>query len=156
MLLAFVSGCGGPAPTDAGPCELDASAPRWLVLGTGDVFMPVADGDSIEVIHGPQGGFHLEVTARFGLEVSPDMHVLRYDVTRTDGTTLGTTQIALNERRLARTCGGWQRDGDIVMLTITAPTDVADTEVDVLVQLLGADGALARDERRVHVVDDVP
>lgn len=158
-LVCLVGGCGGPGGADASvdaPCDLDAGAAPFIELGTGATFTPIADGDALELFHGPQGGFHLETTARFALAVSPDMHVLRYDVSRVDGTTIGTMQIALNERRLARSCGHWVREGDFVMLGIEAPLDVVDTEVDVIVRVLDAAGEVARDERRVHIVDRAP
>jgi hypothetical protein len=158
-LTLLANGCGGPGGADASldaPCDLDAGATPWIELGTGEAFTPITDGDSLELFHGPQGGFHLETTARFGLAVSPDMQVLRYDVSRLDGTTLGTMQVALNERRLAQSCGHWVREGDFVMLGIETPDDVADTDVDVIVRVLDAAGEVTRAQRRVHVVDRTP
>ena len=158
-MALLASGCGGPGGADASvdaPCDLDAGAPPWIELGTGATFTPITDGDTLELVHGPQGGFHLDAAARFGLAVSPDMQVLRYDVSRLDGTTIGTMQIALNERRLTRTCRIWVHEGDIVMLGIDAPSEVIDTDVDVLVRVLDAAGEVTRDQRRIHVVDRVP
>ena len=59
LLLGAVLACSGgdDAPADAG-LEPDAGAldPR-VVVGTGqDTFVPLADGDEVELIVGPQGG----------------------------------------------------------------------------------------------------
>ncbi|MBX7190783.1 MAG: hypothetical protein K1X94_01920 [Sandaracinaceae bacterium] len=163
LAAAVLHGCGGGGGTDAAVIPVDAActvgggAPPWIVLGTGEAsFVELADGGDIELVHGPQGGYHLPATALFGLATSPDMLVLRYDVSRTDGTILGTTQIALNERRLTHACGGWFRGGDIVVLSITAPAAVADADVDLVVSVLDADGEVVRDARRLHVVDALP
>ena len=163
LLIALASAaCGPVAGTDAGPpidaaCTVGGGATPWIVLGTGTAsFVELPEGQEIELVHGPQGGFHLEATALFGLDASPDMHVLRYDAIRLDGSTLGTTQIALNERRLTRACGGWFRGGDIVVLMIAGPADVVGTDLDLVVSVLDADGEVVRDERRVRVVDVTP
>ena len=162
--LGAAAGCGptpGPAdaalpPVDAA-CTVGGGAVPWLVLGTGEAgFVELPAGANLELVHGPQGGYHVNATALFGLAVSPDMHVLRYDVTRPDGTELGTTQVALLERRLTRACGGWFRGGDILVLSITGPDDVSGDEVDIMVRVLDADGAVATDTRRVRIVDAVP
>ncbi|GAB4206455.1 MAG: hypothetical protein OHK0013_23170 [Sandaracinaceae bacterium] len=138
-------------------CTVGGGTPPWIVLGTGSAsFVELPAGGDIELVFGPQGGYHVEATALFGLAVSPDMHVLRYDVTRLDGTELGTTQIALLERRLTRACNGWFRGGDILVLAITGPADVVDDEVDITVSVLDARGEVARDVRRVRIVDREP
>lgn len=163
-LLVALAGCGPGGgtpdafvpPVDAA-CTVGGGTPPWLFLGTGSAgFVELPPGADLELVHGPQGGYHLEATALFGLAVSPDMHVLRYDVTRLDGTVLGTTQIALLERRLTRACGGWFRGGDILVLSIAGPADVVDADLDITVSVLDADGEVARDARRVHVVDLLP
>jgi hypothetical protein len=164
VLVVGLTGCGpGQGPADAfvppidAACSVGGGAPPWLILGTGSSsLVELPAGADLELVHGPQGGWHLEATAVFGLAVSPDMHVLRYDVTRTDGTVLGTTQIALLERRLTRACGGWFRGGDILVLTITGPADVVGSEVDITVSVLDAGGEVVRDARRVRVVDVLP
>ena len=159
------TGCGteadapdaGPGPDVDAACAVGGGAPPWLLVGTGaESFVALAPGAEIELIHGPQGGYHLSTTALFGLGVSPDDYVLRYEVRRLDGTLLGTTGVALLERRLARACGGWFRGGDIVVLSISGPTEVAGDEVDLSVQLLQGTTELARDVRRVRVVDGLP
>lgn len=164
-VLALCAGCGsGAGAVDAASPPLDAActvgggAVPWLVAGTGEAsFVTLADGADLELVHGPQGGYHLMATALFGLDVSPDMHVLRYDAIPVGADTpLGTTQIALNERRLVRACGGWFRGGDIVVLSITTPGDVVGMDVDLVVSVLDGVGEVVRDTRRVHVVDLEP
>jgi hypothetical protein len=143
-------------PVDAA-CTVDGGSVPWIVLGTGqERFVDLAPGAELELVQGPQGGYHLDVTALFGLAVSPDMHVLRYAAARVDGTELGVMQIALLERRLTRACGGWLRGGDILVLAITSPDDVVGDELEVTVGVLDARGEVARDARRVRIVDREP
>ncbi len=164
LVALSLVGCGGGEGSDAAVVPPDAACPLdgagvtpWIVLGTGDTsFVSLADGDDLELVHGPQGGYHLLTTALLGLAVSPEAHVLRYDVSGADGTVLGTTQVALNERRLTRTCGGWFRGGDRVVLTIAGPADVVGTDVELVVSVLDADGEVVRDARHLHVIDDAP
>lgn len=57
--FVLTAGCTAETPadgadTDAGPL------PTEVKLGTGDeAFVPVADGDEITIVFGPQGGYHL-------------------------------------------------------------------------------------------------
>lgn len=38
-----------------------------ITIGTGDVaFVPLAEGDEVVMVHGPQGGWHVDVAARIG------------------------------------------------------------------------------------------
>ncbi len=170
MLFSVVALCAIPAcGTDAGvadagslpeadaACAVGGGAPPWLVLGTGQAsFVELAAGSDIELIHGPQGGYHVYTTALFGLGVSPEAYVLRYDVRRTDGTEIGTTQVMLLERRLARACGGWFRGGDFVVLSIACPVEVRDQEVDIVVRVFDGTTEIASDTRRVRIVDLAP
>lgn len=147
----------GVVPDVDAACAVGGGAPPWLVLGTGGAsFVELPNGTDMELIHGPQGGYHVWTTALLGLGVSPDGYILRYDVTRTDGTALGTLQVALLERRLTRACGGWFRGGDFVVLSIAGPADVAGTDVDVSVRVMQDTTEIASDTRRVHIVDTMP
>ncbi len=165
VALGAAAGCGtdvgvadaGSLPDVDAACAVGGGAPPWLVLGTGQAtFVDLAPGSDIELIHGPQGGYHVYTTALLGLGVSPDAYVLRYDVRRTDGTELGTTQVMLLERRLARACGGWFRGGDFVVLSIASPAEVIDQEVDVVVRVFDGTTEIASDTRRVRIVDLAP
>lgn len=73
-LLVALAACGGEAPkelpgdgTDA--CPADPS----LALGTGLLpVTPLADGDALQMVHGPQGGWHIDTG---GLLVFPTLEV---------------------------------------------------------------------------------
>lgn len=161
---ATMAGCSSaaPPPDAARPVDAACSVPTgtslpWLVVGTGvEGFEPLTDGDAIELVHGPQGGFHVYGAAVFDLEGSPNAHVLRYDLLTVDGTTLATTQIALSESRLVPACGGWLRSADLVVFASADPTSLVGTELDLVAQLLDGSGAIAADRRHLTLVDDVP
>lgn len=77
---ALLAGCpGGSDPhPDAGP-DGDGGAPV-VELGTGgiDVFEPIADGDTVELVHGCQGAQHVWIGVRaWGLDTQPALIALR-------------------------------------------------------------------------------
>lgn len=60
--LALVAACGSPEPDESGSPEPNENG-RRVVLGTGETaFQPIDTGDSIELIAGIQGGFHVPVS----------------------------------------------------------------------------------------------
>jgi hypothetical protein len=59
MLLLLLA-CAAPGKGGDDPC-LPGDGPT-LTVGTGELaFEPVAAGDTVELVHGPQGGFHTHV-----------------------------------------------------------------------------------------------
>ena len=59
-----LGGCGNPVPTDTtdtDPTDTDScSAPLQCTVGTGEqTFHPLAPGGDLQLVHGPQGGWHL-------------------------------------------------------------------------------------------------
>jgi hypothetical protein len=63
-LTLALAACGlgdAAATSDAGPDDVAADAGEPLLeIGTGrDGFVALHDGDELELIHGPQGGYHL-------------------------------------------------------------------------------------------------
>ncbi len=72
-LVALLAACssGSPGPdggngTDTGPCDVAVQqGARWADLGAGeDFYEPLADGDPILIVFGPQGGYHLDGSVR--------------------------------------------------------------------------------------------
>src|SRR5690349_18644648 len=66
-VLAALVGCGGApdgdsdsgSPTNGG--DACASGDIAVDVGTGDdAYVPLADGDTVTMVHGPQGGWHVE------------------------------------------------------------------------------------------------
>lgn len=56
--LAVAVGCAQDEGSPPDPC---ASEDMTLAVGWGkDVYAPLADGDVVQMVHGPQGGWHVE------------------------------------------------------------------------------------------------
>lgn len=157
--MAMLIGCSGSTAVDAGTALRDANcgAPPSLTLGTGTAnYERLAEDDDIELIFGPQGGYHLWVTANFALGTSPTGRFIEFIVQREDGATLGTTRVMMSETRLTRTTCGWFRGGDFVVLE-AQPADVTNMRVTITTRILESDAReVLRDERHVRIVDLEP
>jgi len=147
-------------------CSDDASlGDARIELGTGTVdFVPIADGDELEVIAGPQGGYHFVVHARAwgivpgdprspGIPVNPSTTFAAYQ---------GEVPIDLGlpPYRL-----GYQDDGDgglvlpsarILQLQQEVVPDVYGTEVRITVTVRDDDGDSATDERVIRAIEGPP
>jgi hypothetical protein len=65
MLLGSIgAGCSGKGPddgADSGGTDGCASGDITVDAGTGtDTYQPLIDGDTVTLVHGPQGGWHVE------------------------------------------------------------------------------------------------
>jgi hypothetical protein len=127
-----------------------------LELGTGQAtFEPLADGDALELVAGPQGGWHLDATLAFA-GFGPSGVTLVYEALGTDAERVSfTTRADLHEISVVPADDGWHRLGDRIVLDITSPADVVGTEVVVRVTAALGEQTWS-DERQVRVVDDVP
>ena len=69
--MGLLTGCSGPS---------DVVSSRWLRVGHGLVeYQDLADGSNLELVAGPQGGWHVDLAARVrGLE--PDGLFLSYRI----------------------------------------------------------------------------
>ena len=73
------------------------------------------------LVHGPQGGWHLEVGLRFrAAEVGDDLAV-EYEARGEDDRVLGTVRYAIEPRRLVREGESLLRTGDILILDVAKP-----------------------------------
>ncbi len=168
LAAALVVGCPTmPAhtPTHFGP----DGATSFVELGTGETsYAPLIDGGTIELVHGPQGAYHVPVTCRiFGLD--PEGRIVHYVAETPEGVVLGESSLALMTRRLTADEGGYLRVGDRVIFDITGPSDVVGHTIvlrlaleDPMILDGGAsDGgvtrtALASAVHTVTIVDDLP
>jgi hypothetical protein len=123
-------------------------------LGVGPRAEPVAEEGEIELVHGPQGGWHLEVGVRIVGEV-PEGLVVSYRVRRAnDDAVLGTSRFALSPRRLRSEGEYAVRSGDIVVLDVEHGSQVVGIAIELEMTLTDAAGAtVAGDARMLTIVD---
>ncbi|MBW2464917.1 MAG: hypothetical protein JRH11_24925 [Deltaproteobacteria bacterium] len=162
LSVAFFTGCpDDTAPADAaadsGPADAfrsDGGGVARVELGTGLAnFVDIpATGADLELIAGPQGGWHLEATARL-YELTVEGLLLSYRIER-GGTVISMpVEFGLSERRLTRDGDRWLRAGDQVRFEITEPADVVGDVVELIVIANPTDGEPVTDSRAVTVID---
>ncbi|MDB4928679.1 MAG: hypothetical protein JWM10_1163 [Myxococcaceae bacterium] len=166
LLLGAGSGC-----SDAPPPSPDAAvdAPRFdgaiivdptLDLATGQSsWEALADGAPIELIHGPQGGYHLFARIReqgLGADVQVTFRVTPAD----GGAPLNdpTDRIRLLEGRgLLRTSQGWESSSAllVILVAIRAPAEVVGRRfvLEAVVSPTGS-GSSATVRRTIMIVDE--
>ena len=151
------SGGGGSNP-DAGADALRVDAPDVDVprveLGTGrTTFVDIpASGAELELVAGPQGGWHIDVTTRL-YELTIEQLLLTYEITRDGEVVSMPRQFMLREALVLREGDHYLRAGDFVPFDISQPADIVGDIVVVRVTAEAADGARAEDERTVTIVD---
>jgi len=132
----------------------DGGGVARIELGTGLAnFVDIpATGADLELIAGPQGGWHLEATARL-YELTVEGLLLSYRIER-GGTVISMpVEFALSERRLTRDGDRWLRAGDQVRFEITEPADVVGDVVEIIVTANPTDGEAVTDSRTITVID---
>jgi hypothetical protein len=167
MLHRFVSlplaalvvslGCGDPEVVDAGSRSDDASSGVRVELGSGtSAFETIADGAELELVSGPQGGWHVWVTARIFDEQIEGL-IISYEAVPVGSTTPITmpTELQLNAMRVVREGDHWLRAGDFTVFDITGPPDVVGMQLVLTVRIRDTDGNMAEDSRTVTIVDNI-
>ena len=127
-----------------------------MVLGTGtDRYETLDDGDTVELIAGIQGGWHVDVSLWFD-GFGPGGTTLRYEALDSSATALiFPMQTVLAETSVLDADSGWHRVGDRVVMDISDPSEVVGQTV-ILRVTAELDGQTWSDERTVTVVDDAP
>lgn len=150
-LLAL--GMAACAPRDA---EDTAPSPV-LSLGQGAVaFTPLVE-DRVEVVFGPQGGWHIEPAVRgWGLDV--EGLILSYDLLDAAGASrVITVEARLSgDRVVPLDDGGWERVGDRLVLEIADEAEVVGGVFTLTARAAPRDGAEAAVEVEVTLVDESP
>ena len=125
----------------------------WIEIGTGTTsFEPLVDDDTVAIVHGPQGGWHLDATVWFG-GFGPAGVTLGYEALNTNAERVSfVTEAKLFPSNVLEASEGWHRVGDRVVLDILNPQEVADQELIIRVTAALGDQTWS-DERRVRVVD---
>ncbi len=145
-------------PPDPGlPPEVGAAGyGAWIELGTGTTtFAPVTDGQALELVAGPLGGWHLDVALRFGC-FGPDGIALAYEALDDGANPVSfVTRTTLTSESVLPDGMDWIRLGDRVVLDVSGPDDVVGTEL-VLRVTAELGGQTWSDERLIVVADDEP
>lgn len=157
-LVTACSGGGGSDPdggADATRADAPDAEPPRVELGTGRTsFVEIPPmGAELELVAGPQGGWHIDVTARLhGLAI--EQLLLTYEITRDGEIVSMPRQFMLREALVLREGDHYLRAGDFVPFQITQPADVVGDTVVVRVTAEAVDGARAEDQRTVTIVDE--
>lgn len=152
-----LTGCDG-APKDPQPetgdpaCTLGTGAPIWE---------PLADGDELPVIFGPQGGYHVWGSVRatgidpgdFYDAASPDNPTTVFNAYLDDGTRVGGTA-RLRSGLKVRSDGVMEHVGEPVLLAIVDPAELVGQAGRVTVEIEDVDGVVVMDEKAVVFVPE--
>lgn len=159
-LAAACSDDPAPAPT---PNTYDASAAIPLELGTGRMAYEVVPpfGATAELVHGPQGGYHIYGRYRFS-GFAPDVYVSFRVTPAEGGAPLNNPEDRvrrLDQRGLQHAGSAWEcAFPELVILTaIHGPADVVGRRFrwEIFVRS-AATGQIATTEREITIVDEVP
>jgi hypothetical protein len=127
----------------------------FVELGAGyPDFESLADGQSVELVAGPQGGWHIDTAVWFG-GFGPNGITLTYDAVDTSAQRVSyITQGELYETNVLAADEGWYRVGDRIVMDIDRADEVVGQEL-----ILRVTAALGEqtwsDERSVYVVDEI-
>ncbi len=147
LALTPFLGCSEPSPADSG-------VEHWLELGTGETeFVSLEDGDEVPLVYGPQGGWHIDATARFG-GIELDGAWLTYVATDPDdGAVLNYPYEAkLHPSLLQEIEDGWLRVGDRAVFAIETDEEILGRTVQLEVTLTDGTGGHHHDQRVIVVV----
>jgi len=117
------------------PPPIDDLTPR-IELGTHRAeFEGLRDGDTVELVNGPQGGFHIDLAVRLH-RVDPVDSTLTYAVFHHDARIDVAAEYAVNVRRF-RSDGEHRllRTGDRAVLDVPSADAIADEDVVITVEL---------------------
>lgn len=143
------------APDPARPLETDGVfGDPWVVLGGGAMtWVPLAQGDDVELVAGPQGGWHLDVSVWFG-GFGPGGVQLSYEAVDTAANRVSfVTQAELSEVSVVPADEGWYRFGDRIVLDIQGTDEVVGAELILRVTAALEEQAWS-DELRLRIVDE--
>ena len=151
--LDFVEGPPSPRLRVVGS-EEEITKP-WIDLGGGQVsFVDLEDGAAVELVAGPQGGWHLDVSLKMG-GFAPSGQTLSYAATTAEsGEEVGfPVSVFLWPMGLLEDGDGWIRVDDRVVLDIERPDDVVGQQVTITATAV-VGGVDVVDTRTWTVVDE--
>jgi hypothetical protein len=159
LVAISLLGCGGPTT----PAVMTAPGPTALALGIGqDAYMSLTDGQPAQVVHGPQGGYHIVVALQAhgiwpgtpGIAGSPDDPVTTLRAFRASGTEFGLMTGSPNVLHVAygAAADGVELPGRLLRLDIRSPSEIAGETLLLHADVLDRDGRTASDQKHVVAV----
>ena len=147
LLPLLLVGCGAGDPQ--GDCAL--SDDPTLEIGAGaTTFETLQDGDPIELVHGPQGGYHLEIALRgFGIDGS-DL------VAGSMSGTIGGQGLASSKPWLDFRCNAETGTLDALgtnLIYDAQPADLDGQTTEVLISITDASGTVVEDTATLLIED---
>ncbi|GAB5549951.1 MAG: hypothetical protein SangKO_097110 [Sandaracinaceae bacterium] len=137
--------------------EAGVPLPASVELGTGtSAFRPIPeDGAELELVRGPQGGFHVFLTARItALQVDGASLVYSARHAETGEVVGNPASYVLSAARLAREGVAWVRVGDFLVLDDASPDAVRDQTLELQIEVMEASGERAAMDRRTVLIVD--
>ncbi len=127
-------------------CGKRSEPPKpWLELGTGaSEFTPLRDGDAVDIVRGPQGGFHIWGALRASPELDPQAIAVKYFVYSATG-----AEISVNAYRINLTQREDHSEWHGLLGIVPEPAVVTGTEVLLRIEVVDSALQTAADERRV-------
>ncbi|MEZ4445563.1 MAG: hypothetical protein R3B72_41190 [Polyangiaceae bacterium] len=153
FLGAALTGCAAPEAATAPEEEV------WVEVGLAvDGFEPIADGDPLELVQGPQGGWHLDLGARFDApfpDGAPHGEHLVYRIWDPDHTAQVAypMKVTLGTGTCEPANPGWEQTRIRTVFAIDDPSEVVGRDWLVEAELLAGPEVVV-DQRLIVVVDD--
>ena len=151
----LVLGCEGGDPQDSG--ETTADEPLELELGAGRTeFVELPEDAALEIVSGPQGGWHLELTLQLR-DYDRQPLVLDYQARDMNDQPLGfPASYAVKVEQLVELDDArFVRVGDRVVLDVASPEQLRGLEVQVTCSASRDGQELASTQRTLRLVDEV-
>lgn len=143
----------------AAGCADDPPPPEGVRVEVGlglDRFVPVADGDPIELVFGPQGGWHVDLAARVYGANEADEIILSFRVYQPDGQIAYPIKRLVDPERAPRSeDGALEYPGAQLVFAIMDPSEVVGEGCRPEVELIIGQDVYV-DDRDLVVVDDRP
>ena len=140
-----------------------APGPPSLSLGVGDVtYAPLTDGQMAQIIHGPQGGYHIVVALLAtgiwpgtpGVPGSPDNPTTTFTALRASGAEIELTDGNINVLRaaFAPVDGGVVLVNRYLRLATTDPRSLGGEKLLLRARVVDRDGRTVTDDKRVIAI----
>lgn len=145
-------------------CASEADSPRVgeapevepaLAVGQGVVAFTALEQDRVEIVFGPQGGWHIEPAVRaWGLDA--EGLILGYDLVDDQGVSVvfAVEAVLTSGRVRALDDGGWERVGDRLVLDITGIDEVSGRQFTLSLLATPVEGAPFGLDTAVTLVDE--